>query len=142
MANQSYINDIPADSFSIYIPTTDEFYKFITIAVTSLYCFGIPSNIIILWIFYTDGFASTSNINFFSLGVTDLCICTIHVVRRFFDSIWGVCLQNTICITILRILQFISVSEAYESFSTWITALITLERLLCITSPMKVSSKL
>ena len=77
MANQSYVHTLPA--------LWRRFFLFDAVDM-SVYCFGFLSNIPILWIFYTEGFASTSNINFFALGVADLCVCILFIVDELVDT--------------------------------------------------------
>ena len=108
----------------------------------SVYCFGFLSNILILWMFFTDGFASSSNINFFALGGADLCVCFIFIVEEIIWTwFYRKCFQNSACRTLRNIwsVYFFPNQEAIKSFSAWITAVITLERLLCVAFPMKVS---
>ena len=138
MANQSYVYRFPAYWIRFRL-----FKKSMDAVDMSVYCFGFLSNIPILWIFFTEGFASTSNINFFALGVADLCVCIFFIIQELlFTWLTSLCFEYTTCLDMRDIwrIHFFPNQEAIKSFSAWITALITLERLLCITFPLKVSS--
>ena len=138
MVNQSYVFTIPASWTRFYL-----FKERMDAVDMSVYCFGFLSNIPILWIFFTEGFASTSNINFFALGVADLSVCIFFIMQELlFKWLYSLCFEYTTCLDMREIwtTYFFPNQEAIKSFSAWITALITLERLLCITFPLKVSS--
>ena len=128
-------------SMWILIQRVELFKVRIQVVTPSVYCFGFLSNIIILWIFSTDGLASTSNINFFSLGVGDLSVCIFFLVAELFKRTRRYFGRSTAFLDTYYFWRFYVFphQEAIKSFSVWITALFTLERLLCITFPMKVS---
>ena len=94
--------------------------------------FGVFCNIPVLIIFYKDGLSSNANICFFSLALTDLYISVFYCVW----NAWDIAKQ----MDFLRyppafenLLFYASRSvDAMNSLSAWITAIITLERLLCI----------
>ena len=104
-----------------------------------VHLFGVICNIPVLIIFFKDGFASSANICFFSLAIVDLFICAFHTVWRS----WSICYAMGIAKeyrSLLNLEQFAAPSsDAMNCVSSWITALITLERLLCILFPLKVS---
>ena len=143
MPNESSGYSIPA-YIPLYLAQLNSpiklFLRRMQVIIPSVYCFGFLSNIIVLWIFFSDGFASTSNINFFSLGVADLCVCIFFLVRELFQLIGRYFRGQKAFqeISIIYSTYFFSNNEALKSFSAWITALITLERLICIIFPLKV----
>ena len=154
MSNQSRVESTLGSGFGVpaYLLWGREYWQRMNLLEegmrmvdTSIYCFGFLANVPILWIFFKEGFASTSNINFFSLGGADLCVCFIYIVNYLFRWILRhsfLCRRYSSCnemFTIWDVYLFPN-QEALKSFSAWITAVITLERLLCITFPMKVSS--
>ncbi|GFS10386.1 chemosensory receptor A [Elysia marginata] len=102
----------------------------------TVYCFGALSNILIILVFWKDGFRSTSNISFFALAVADFLISTIWAVnlvsnhidlRKPSDPV-----QNYIAIYVFPC------AEAIYAIGSWITAIITWERLICIVYPLTV----
>ena len=113
----------------------------IAIVIPSVYSFGFLSNILVLWIFFTDGLTTTSNISFFSLGAADLCVCSLFIVQELFTKTFRYFSNSTTFDEIWYIwrVYFFPNQDALKSFSAWITAVITLERLICVTFPLKVS---
>ena len=73
------------------------FKETMRVVQTSVYCFGFLSNIPILWIFSKEGFASTSNINYFSLGGADLLVCIFVIVNNLFWWSRRLCKYYTNC---------------------------------------------
>ena len=143
MANQSSGSGIPEHMMIDWSNTPlNLFSRRMAIVVPSVYSFGFVSNILVLWIFFTDGFATTSNINFFSLAAADLCVCSLFIVHELFTNTFHYFWKSTIFLEIWYIwrVYFFPNREALKSFSAWVTAVITLERLLCVTFPLKVSS--
>ena len=104
-----------------------------------VHLFGVICNIPVLIIFFKDGFASSTNICFFSLAIVDLFISVIHTVFR----VWSICYDIGIAKdkwSLFSLEEYATpTSDAMNCVSSWITALITLERLLCILFPLKVS---
>ena len=102
---------------------------------------GIFCNIPVLVIFFKDGLAS-SNANiklfcFFALARVDVYISAFYTMFRSAELVFLKDRYNTV---LLDIEQYGKASAvAMNSVSYWITALITLERLLCILFPLKVS---
>ena len=141
MANQSLGSGFPEDMIDRW-EMINLFGRRIKIVIPSIYCFGFLSNVLVLWIFFTDGFATTSNINFFSLGAADLCVCSWFIVEEFFRQTFRYFGNSTTFheIRYIWIVYFFPNREVLKSFSAWITAVITLERLICVTFPLKVSS--
>ena len=141
MANQSWGFGFPEDMIDRW-EMINLFRRKIAIVIPSIYCFGFLSNILVLWIFFTDGFATTSNINFFSLGAADLCVCSLFIVEEFFSQTFRYFYNSATFLEIWYIWRdyFFPNQEALKSFSAWITAVITLERLICVLFPLKVSS--
>ena len=141
MTNQSWGSGFPEDMINRW-EMINLFGWGIAIVIPLIYCFGFLSNVLVLWIFFTDGFATTSNINFFSLGAADLCVCSLFIVKEFFTKTFRYFRNSTTFLEIWYIWRdyFFTNQEALKSFSAWVTAVITLERLLCVTFPLRVSS--
>ena len=141
MANQSWGSGFPEDMIGRW-DMINLFRRRIAIVIPSMYCFGFLSNALVLWIFFTNGFATTSNINFLSLGAADLCVCSLFIVQELFIQTFRYFGNSTTFLEIWYIWRdyFFPNREALKSFSAWITAVITLERLLCVLFPLKVSS--
>ena len=151
MSNQSQAESTLGSGFGVpaYLLLSREYWirmhffkETMRVVQTSVYCFGFLSNIPILWIFFKEGFASTSNINFFSLGGADLFVCIFFIVDNLLWWTRDLCRRYTACDEVQEIwtVYLLPNTEALKSISVWITALITVERLCCIAFPMKVSS--
>ena len=104
--------------------------------------FGVFCNIPVLIIFFKDGFASNTNICFLSLAIVDLFVSAFLTIQKT----WSMCYELGIAKDSWSSWQLnyniaAALSDAMNCVSSWITALITLERLLCILFPLKVSCK-
>ena len=109
---------------------------------SALYFVGMVLNMLILMVFFKDGFSSSTNISFFSLAVADWAICAIHSTRTISKLLY------TICYVCWRRLYFDlsweigEVEHILSAMTTMITSLLCWERLCCIAYPMKVSFNL
>ena len=92
---------------------------------------GVIFNIPVIMIFYKNDLSSNSNICFFSLAITDLCYSAVLSVHRLLQVLFGEFYEH------LRFTQ--NLSNSVNAISVWITFLITLERVICIISPLTVS---
>ena len=100
---------------------------------------GVICNVPVLIIFFKDGFSSNANICFFSLALVDIFISAFYLIWRGWEIAinWGFVKVQT---SFLDLQMYASKStDSMNCVSSWITALITLERLLCILFPLKVS---
>ena len=108
----------------VYLPFMD-----IMVMLTNL--LGVLFNIPVIMIFYKDDLTSNSNVCFFSLAITDLCYSAVvsmyRLITNFFWDLYDL-LRYTL-----------NLSYCVNAISAWITFLITLERVICIISPLKVS---
>ena len=93
MSNQSQVESTLSSGFGApaYLFQSREYWRRMNLLVEgmrvvgTIYCLGFLSNVglPILWIFFKKGFASTSNINFFSLGGADLGVCIFYIVSYY-----------------------------------------------------------
>ena len=103
-----------------------------------VYCFSSVSNTIIILVLLKDGFKLTSNISFFALAIADLLVSIIWLPRlmSLHDVLYLYVNGNVRWIA--NALLFPCV-EAINTIGSWITAVITVERMCCIMFPLKVT---
>ena len=99
--------------------------------------FGIFSNILNILVFYKMGLSTPSNVTLFCLAITDL-LTLLYVLLTAFGNLFAF-LETYLGISMLDVsrigaLAYYSVS----AMSSWITAVINVERSCCVAFPMKV----
>ncbi|GFN84333.1 peptide receptor gpcr [Plakobranchus ocellatus] len=101
---------------------------------------GLITNIGNLVVFCKNGFSETTNITFFALSVSDLLISIWFIFKNICenpflveDNQWFVTLRDFFFITV-------PLYHAIQGFGAWVTAVITVERSLCIAYPLKVKT--
>ncbi|GFS27061.1 peptide receptor GPCR [Elysia marginata] len=103
----------------------------------TIYGFSLLANSVVIYIFFKEGFKSTSNISFFALGITDILV---SICWLFFNVRWHTQLARPYFDQLnLHIWKYVVIcADAMSSVGSWITAVITWERLCCIAFPLKV----
>ena len=111
------------------------------IVVNALSLFGCCSNIVNIVVYLNMGLADTTTINILALSVVDLLACVttlIHVITVSpFTAGWT--LPSGAPVRELGFAAFI-VYYLSVTCSAWVTALLSVERCLCIVLPLKVGS--
>ena len=146
MANESY-----PESYQQYI-----LFEYVTISphqtmkwgyaetrhfmASALYFVGMFLNMLILMVFFKDGFASSTNISFFSLALADWGICAIHSIRATSKLLFPICYVCWVRFYHDLSWEIGEVEHILSAMTTMITSLLCWERLCCIAYPMKVSS--
>ncbi|GFR78500.1 chemosensory receptor B [Elysia marginata] len=123
---------------SAYYMQLTHILNYCTGIMIGVYGFSVVANAIVIFVFFKDGFRSTSNISFFALGITDVLVGTIwtlfnvrihpYLERPFYFIPPDVDIWKYIVLC----------ADALASVGSWITAIITWERLCCIAFPLKV----
>ncbi|GFS10521.1 FMRFamide receptor [Elysia marginata] len=101
--------------------------------------FGIVSNIMNAVIFWRQGLAEAINVSFFALSLSDLCQLVMVVLVSNFH-IPALALRSNFAVFLNRLTYYVCgvLRICFSRISVWITVLITLERCVCILSPLKV----
>ncbi|GFR80059.1 chemosensory receptor B [Elysia marginata] len=101
------------------------------------YGFATLANVIVILVFLKDGLKSTSNISFIALAVTDVYVSIIWTLSQAVLNTW-------LCGPFLGLGEYLFTylqpsAEAMSTVGSWITAVITWERLCCVALPLKVN---
>ncbi|GFS07510.1 LOW QUALITY PROTEIN: hypothetical protein ElyMa_001251500, partial [Elysia marginata] len=99
----------------------------------AVFAFSSLANVINITVFLKLGFKSTSNVSFFALAVADLlvgimftaCLVNMHSVLQ---KPWTAAKKFVS-------LHFLPTVEALSAFGSWVTTIITWERLCCVAFP-------
>ncbi|GFR83330.1 chemosensory receptor A [Elysia marginata] len=102
----------------------------------SVYVFSSLANFMNILVFWRDGFVSTSNISFFTLAIADLLVSLIWVSQQ----VAQLTSQVYTPLGIFLGQYLFPCSEAINTLASWITVIITWERLCCISFPLKVKA--
>ncbi|GFS00278.1 chemosensory receptor B [Elysia marginata] len=104
----------------------------------AVFGFSVMANAIVILVFFKDGFRSTSNISFFSLAIADLLVSILWTIEQLdvHPMLVGIVGYSPIMKFIQK--QIFPCAEAFNTIASWITAIITWERLCCIAFPLKV----
>ena len=107
---------------------------------TFIFCFGFISNLLVLLVFFKNGFALASNVSFFALAGADLYVCFIFVTWMIAGFTYSNCMASTICDWLFTFWRWSLTpsKQGLKSLGAWITTAITLERLCSIMFPLKV----
>lgn len=102
------------------------------ILVTLIGVFGIVANVINLIVFYEQGLASSINITFFAMAISDLCGLVFQQMFNFFvnslfEAIGVPIMHSEVQYMIPGVPRF-----AFSRITCLITVYTTLERCLCI----------
>ena len=139
MANQSYQENVPV-LYVLGFPKgfLHSYNSVMEGVLVTVHIFGVLSNIPVLIVFYKNSLTSSSNVCFFSLAVTDLYISAFFVLKRGWDI--AISRGHFSHVNAYKDLMRYSAhsTDAMKSVGAWITAVINLERLLCIYFPLKV----
>ena len=100
----------------------NDIIQFATVTVLS---FAVLANMINILVFFKDGFTATSNISFFVLAIVDLLVSAINI-PLVLDMASDFVIQVAPC------------GEALNTIGSWVTVIITMERLCCVAFPLKV----
>ncbi|GFS17591.1 chemosensory receptor A [Elysia marginata] len=98
--------------------------------------FSVLSNLIVVTVFLKDGFKATTNISFFALGVSDILVSIVWGVYHFQNH--SVISDLTASIGKYMESHVTPAAEVLSTVGSWITVVITWERLCCIAFPLKV----
>ncbi|GFR57949.1 multitransmembrane protein [Elysia marginata] len=110
----------------------------ITSLTIAVYGFSALASIIVMMVFWKDGLRSTSNISFFALSIADLLTSLFGISGEVINNVMP---QDAMNDAIgLMVLYFFPWVETFYAVGSWITAIITWERLWCIAFPLKVRS--
>ncbi|GFS08123.1 chemosensory receptor A [Elysia marginata] len=107
--------------------------------VTLTALFGVFTNIANISVYLKMGLRETTNINFFALSVFDLLVCMVSVVAQITNN--GPVSQMTMP-SGARFTE-VAIAAIYITYpclgcSAWVTAILSVERYLCIATPLKV----
>ncbi|GFR74330.1 chemosensory receptor B [Elysia marginata] len=107
--------------------------------LTGVSAFGVVSNLINIVVYTKMGFSETSNINFLALSLADL-VTVLYMLITALGHIPAV-VKLDIPVAPFSV-QNIMVPILYPAMaiSSWVTALISTERCMCIAYPLKVRS--
>ncbi|GFR63377.1 chemosensory receptor B [Elysia marginata] len=134
-ANSSHVYD--QLQFSAYYIQMTFLLNLVCSLGISIYGFSALANTIVCLVFFLDGFKSTSNISFFALGITDVLMSIIWALFNVrVHSKLGKPFYDLFKVEVWKYL--IVCADALGSSGSWITAIITWERLCCIAFPLKV----
>ena len=99
---------------------------------------GLVTNTANMVVFVKNGFSETTNINFFALSVSDLLIVIWFVIKNLCEN--PLLVHSSPLFVTLRdfFLITIPIYHAVQGYGAWVTALITVERTICIVYPLKV----
>ena len=144
MANQSYQYNVSYSEPEATTPHWQELYDFYWIygpkimgrIILTIDCCGVFFNLATIVVFSKIGFTSSVNISFFALACADFYYSFRGVLDQSMYELQSRC---SLCKHIKRYVLFVGTEQAAEAMTTWITTLITFERLCCIAVPMKVS---
>ncbi|XP_059172437.1 FMRFamide peptide receptor frpr-18-like [Physella acuta] len=127
-----------ADVFIVDDEVTAHFVFTAFCLMIAVACLGIISNGINLAVFIKQGFKDTMNISLFSLAVCDLCsllpliwLGLVAEPQFFGPPVWYVGME----------INFLTAGWPHTIFArltSWITAYVTLERCVCVATPLKV----
>ncbi|GFO06658.1 chemosensory receptor a [Plakobranchus ocellatus] len=113
------------------------FYVLVQVVQLIFATFGIISNLINVTVYTKMGFSETSSITLTALSLADLVtelwllLMAASLRPRYFGL--GV---RPLSVTLMNLLS--TASNAVLGYGSWITAIISVERCLCIVFPMKV----
>ena len=133
MDNQSYSETAPYQLFFRASRWRRQYHEATQTTTTITNLLGILCNVPVIIIFFKAGLSSSSNICFVALGITDLCYSLLTSIWRIMDihGSWSIKFAA---------LDMSRTTSGMNGLSTWITFIISLERLFCILFPLKVSS--
>ena len=116
-----------------------KFSEIISMLNIAVYFFAVAANTVIILVLLKDGFKLTSNICFFALAINDLLISIVWII-------WLLVYHGVFSFSVGNILMYICnvyllpCGEAIHSIGSWITMIVTLERLCCVMFPLKVTT--
>ncbi|GFS15657.1 peptide receptor GPCR [Elysia marginata] len=130
-----YNNNFNSWSSSSFHPRV-YYSDIVSSANIAVFGFSAMANSIVILVFFKDGFRSTSNISFFALAIADLLVSILWTVNQV-NSHTKLLRMND---PIRRFWEdkLFPCAEAINTIASWITAIITWERLCCIAFPLKV----
>ena len=102
--------------------------------------FGIFTNIVNILVFYKMGFSSPTNISLFCLSIADLLTLCYSLVASFGNY---PAFQNADLCFSMHDVSRVGAHVYYSScaIGSWITAVINVERSVCVVFPMKVKEE-
>ena len=145
MANESYPESYPQYILFEYVTISPHqtvwsaYTETRHFMASALYFVGMFLNMLILMVFFKDGFASSTNISFFSLAVADWAICALHSIRATSKLLFPICFVCWVKFYNELSWEIGEVDHILSAMTTMITSLLCWERLCCIAYPMKVS---
>ncbi|GFO38451.1 chemosensory receptor a [Plakobranchus ocellatus] len=101
--------------------------------------FGILSNVVNIIVYFKMGFSETSSVTLTALALTDLLTeIWLVLMAASLQSHYTGAQVTPLSVTIMYLLS--TASNAVLGYGSWITAIISTERCLCIVFPLKVKS--
>ena len=137
--NSSIIADLPITPLVSYYVYTIVMYVLGVSLTSALAMFGVFSNTVNIIVFYKMGFQETTNINFFSLAINDLMASCGNLLVEIFQSPFmkiDELPQGSLILQTTYLASFVVYSCC--GFGALITAVLAMERCLCIVFPLKV----
>ncbi|GFR82997.1 chemosensory receptor A [Elysia marginata] len=115
------------------------FFAAVRVAQLIIASFGVFSNIVNVTVYSKMGFAETSSITLTALSLTDLVIemWLLLMAIGYRPASAGVDVPP-LTVTLVHVLS--PVSNSVLGYGSWVTAVISIERCLCIVFPMKIKS--
>ncbi|KAK3751503.1 hypothetical protein RRG08_030528 [Elysia crispata] len=136
--NSSIIADLPITPLVSYYVYTIVMYVLGVSLTSALAMFGVFSNTVNIIVFYKMGFQETTNINFFSLAINDLMASCGNLLVEIFQSPFmkiDELPQGSLILQTTYLASFVVYSCC--GFGALITAVLAMERCLCIVFPLK-----
>ncbi|GFS13782.1 chemosensory receptor B [Elysia marginata] len=109
-------------------------------ATNAVALFGVFSNTANIIVYYKMGLQETTNISFFTLAINDVVVCLAFIVVEICHSPFmkiNELPSGSFALQCSYIASF--VAYLCCGFGSWITAVLSTERCLCIALPLKVS---
>ncbi|GFR92683.1 chemosensory receptor A [Elysia marginata] len=118
-----------------YLIFISQLFTSLNVAVNS---FSTLANIVVVVVFLNkDGFKSTANVSFSALGITDVLVSFIWAL---YHMTFHRKISKYIKMDRYLTSHVVPSMEILATVSSYITAVITWERLICVAFPLKVSS--
>ncbi|KAK3751504.1 hypothetical protein RRG08_030529 [Elysia crispata] len=136
--NSSITTDQPITPLVSYYVYTIVMYILGFSLTSALAMFGVFSNTVNIIMFYKMGFQETTNINFFSLAINDLMASCGNLLVEIFQSPFmkiDELPQGSLILQTTYLASFVVYSCC--GFGALITAVLAMERCLCIVFPLK-----